>query len=117
MANRPKRPEWKYWPESVALIISVAAVPVIAGWVPPNPYYGFRTPHTMASPQEWYFANRLMGLYMVASQVGAITSMHAACRAMTQRFGKERATWGALWSSAMALVGIGVGVVHYYFFR
>ena len=110
---RPRN-AWRYLPETVAIVIAVSAVPMVAGWVPPNPYYGFRTPDTMASPEEWHSANRLMGSYMIASQIIAISSVSSVGGAMISRFGSDRVTWGVLWSCTAALIGIGAGVVHYY---
>ena len=101
-------------PEVVALIIAVTAVPMMAGWVPPNPYYGFRTPATMASEQAWYSANRLMGLWMIASQAAAVLTMSHVSAAMRRRFGKDRVTWGVLWSCLTALAGIGSAVLHHF---
>ena len=101
-------------PESVAIIIAVTAIPMVAGWVPPNPYYGLRTPSTLATPEEWYFANRLMGCYMLVSQIVAIFSISAVAAAMEARFGSDRVTWGVLWSCVTALIGIGTGVLQYY---
>ena len=105
---------WKYTPEVVAVIIAVAALPMIAAWVPPNPYYGFRTPATMATPEEWYLANRLLGRYMVVSQAVALVTIHPVAAALMSRFGSDRVTWGTLWSCATALLGIAAGVAHYY---
>lgn len=39
----------------------LAALPLIAGRVPPNRWYGFRTPRTLADPQVWYPANAYAG--------------------------------------------------------
>ena len=68
----------------------------------------------MATPEEWYFANRLMGWYMIASQVVAISSISAVAGAMEARFGSDRVTWGVLWSCLTALIGIGAAVLHYF---
>ncbi len=113
MRNPRMRPGGKYYPECVAAIIVATALPMVAGWVPPNPYYGFRIPRTLASTAEWYCANSLMGWHMIASQAMAVMSMDALCRAMEGGFGKDRVTWGVLWSCATALVGIGTGLLHY----
>lgn len=113
LAPRQRRP-WKYLPETVAIVIAATAMPMVAGWVPPNPYYGFRTPSTMATPEAWYSANRLMGCYMMASQIVAISSISAVAGAMEARFGSDRVTWGVLWSCLTALIGIGAAVLHYF---
>ncbi len=105
---------WTHYPEIVAITIAVVAVPMVAGWAPPNSYFGFRTPATFASLEEWYRANRMMGCYMVASQLVALGSMSAVAGAMMSRFGSNRVTWGVLWSCFLALLGIAAAVVHYY---
>lgn len=105
---------WKYTPEVVAVVIALSALPMAAAWVPPNPYYGFRTPATMATPEDWYFANRLLGWYMIFSQTAAVVTINSVAAAMTSRFGGDRVTWGTLWSCTAALVGIAAGVAHYY---
>ncbi len=37
---------------------------MVAVWMPDNPYYGFRTPATMPSLEEWRDTNRPMNYYM-----------------------------------------------------
>ena len=103
----------RYWPEIVSLTIAASAVPSVAGWVPPNWIYGFRTPRTMSSLGEWYPANRLMGYYMLASQVVAIASMGRVSEAMRSWFGKDSVAWGVAWACVTALVGIGACAIHY----
>ena len=100
-------------PEFVAVTIALSAVPLLAGVVPPNWLYGFRTPETMASPDAWYPANRLMGCYLLGSQLLAVASLAAVSGAMQRRFGRDRVTWGVLWACVMSLVGIGACAIHY----
>ena len=40
-----------------------ASLPMIIGHVPPNRWYGFRTPRTQSDPKVWYPANRNAGQY------------------------------------------------------
>lgn len=115
MALQGRLQRWKHWPEVVAVIIAVTAVPMVAGWVPPNPVYGFRTPSTMATPEAWYGANRLMGVYMIGSQAFAIGTMSGVAGSMIARFGGNRETWGVLWSCLTALGGIAAAVFHHYY--
>ncbi len=49
-----------------ALIVALS-VPMVLGKVPPNRFYGFRTPRTLASPDVWYPANRASGIYMIVA--------------------------------------------------
>lgn len=108
------RPAWIYLPEVIAIVIAASAVPLVAGWVPPNLFYGFRTPATMASPGEWLVANRLMGGYMIASQAVAIGTVSTVSSAMMARHGGDRVLWGVLWSCLTVLIGVGAAVAHYY---
>ncbi len=41
-----------------AFLLALLSLPLIAGKIKPNPYYGFRAPLTMGSPKIWYAANK-----------------------------------------------------------
>lgn len=114
VASRVRRQPVLYTPEAIAIVIALSAVPMVAGWVGPNPFYGFRTPATMASPEEWSLANRLMGWYMIGSQVLAMALMDRLAGALQARFGSDRVVWGVLCACAAVLLGMGAAVVHYY---
>lgn len=105
-----------YQPEFVAAIIVVTAIPLAAGWIPPNHVYGFRTARTMASPEAWYRANQLMGYFMVAGQVAALFCKSAVAQALHARFGLDPAAGGVLLICAAALVSIGACAVYFYRF-
>ena len=53
---------WFYAVMGILLIL--ASVPMIMQRVPPNRWYGFRTPRTQADPKVWYPANRMAGQYL-----------------------------------------------------
>jgi uncharacterized membrane protein len=53
---------WFYAVGGVLLIL--ASVPMITERVPPNRWYGFRTPRTQSDPKVWYPANRMAGQYL-----------------------------------------------------
>ena len=53
---------WFYAVMGILLIL--ASVPMIAERVPPNRWYGFRTPRTQSDPKVWYPANRIAGQYL-----------------------------------------------------
>src|ERR1043166_6341149 len=53
---------WFY--AAMALLLMLAAVPMIIERVPPNRWYGFRTPRTQSDPKVWYPANRIAGQYL-----------------------------------------------------
>lgn len=48
-------------------IVALVAVPMVLGKVPPNGFYGFRTPKTLSSAAIWYPANRFSGWMMIAA--------------------------------------------------
>ena len=102
-----------YLPECVAITIALSAVPLVAGLVPPNLLYGFRTPTTLESTDVWYAANRLMGAYMLGSQLIAIATLGRIARLMEERLGRDRATWGVGWACVTALAGIGLAALHF----
>lgn len=43
------------------LSMSLLALPMILGWLNPNPYYGFRVKQTLEDPEVWRVANRFSG--------------------------------------------------------
>jgi uncharacterized membrane protein len=46
---------------SSGLFLALLAIPMIRGWLNPNPYYGFRVRQTLEDPAVWYLANRYAG--------------------------------------------------------
>ena len=53
-------------------LIAIVAIPLILRQVPPNGLYGFRTPKTLSSPEIWYEANRMSGIYLFWASVAAM---------------------------------------------
>jgi SdpI/YfhL protein family len=53
-------------------LASVLAIPMVLGLVPPNRYYGFRTPKTLGSADVWYKANRICGYCLALAGIAAI---------------------------------------------
>jgi hypothetical protein len=57
-------------------VIALAAVPLAMGIVPPNPYFGFRTPRCLDNSTLWYTVNAVGGqLILVAVGISAILLM------------------------------------------
>jgi uncharacterized membrane protein len=56
------------------LIIAIASVPMILKLVPPNGFYGLRTPKTLANTDLWFRANRFAGcaLFIAAATSAAV---------------------------------------------
>jgi uncharacterized membrane protein len=57
------------------LLIAIS-LPMMYDKVPPNGFYGFRTPRTMSDPNLWYPANRVAGRNLaVAGVIVATTAL------------------------------------------
>jgi len=49
------------------VVATLYALPLLFGWVGPNPIYGFRNARTRANRQVWYRANRIAGLAILVA--------------------------------------------------
>jgi uncharacterized membrane protein len=58
-------------------ITILVAIPMILGIVPPNYFYGFRTPKTLSSPEVWYPANRMCGILLAVAGVVSLIGLGA----------------------------------------
>ena len=58
------------------LLIAIS-LPMMYDKVPPNGFYGFRTPRTLSDPNVWYPANRVAGRNMALA--GVIVTNRAGC--------------------------------------
>jgi len=56
---------------ALGLLIGLAGLPLAAGRIKRNAWYGFRTPKTLSSDDVWYPANRYAGRALAAA--GAAT--------------------------------------------
>ena len=81
-------------------LIILLAIPLILGMVPRNPLYGFRTPKTMSSDENWYPANRIAGI--------ALALAGAAWAALGYVMPQESQR-AVLWIG-LALLGVAVAV-------
>jgi hypothetical protein len=50
----------------VSALLGGMGVPLLMGWVPPNPLYGFRTVRTQ-DPDVWYPVNRTTGVWLIVT--------------------------------------------------
>jgi uncharacterized membrane protein len=58
------------------LVIGVAAVPLMMGIVPPNPYYGWPTRRSSSKPELWKQVNMFAGrAVVIAAALAAIAIM------------------------------------------
>jgi len=112
---RAARELWeRHSPDLIAIIIAATAVPLVLGWVPPNRWYGFRTPLSMASSEAWYSANQILGLYMLGSQLFAVLAKHRVVAYVNRRWPCDHTVCAVLWVCAAALIGIAASVAHVY---
>jgi len=51
------------------VFFTALGVPMLRGWIPPNSFYGFRTPATITDPALWYPANRYAGRRMIEAGI------------------------------------------------
>ena len=54
----------------IGAVFIVSGIPLKQGRIPPNYFYGFRTPRTLKDEKIWYPVNRVLGIDMI--RVGAV---------------------------------------------
>lgn len=52
-----------------AILLSLLAIPLVFELIPQNPFYGVRTPRTLADKELWYRANRYIGWALIFSSI------------------------------------------------
>jgi uncharacterized membrane protein len=88
------------------LLIAGLSLPLILGRVPPNRWYGFRTPRTLSDASVWYPANAYSGRWLL----GCGLVIAAAAVILTQVPGMSVEVYG--WSMlAVIVVGVGTSMV------
>jgi uncharacterized membrane protein len=89
------------------LLIAIS-LPMMYDKVPPNGFYGFRTPRTMSNPNLWYPANRVAGRNLaLAGLIVSITTL--VVFAMRQSLHPKTASLTLLVVSLASLTG---AVIH-----
>lgn len=58
-----------------SLVLALLSLPLLAGKVKPNPFYGFRVQQTLEDPEVWYATNRYFARYQLAA---ALVELFAA---------------------------------------
>ncbi len=88
------------------LLLAGVSLPLVASRVKRNPFYGFRTPKTLASDAVWYPANRYAGRALFwagsATAAGSLLLLPFA-----GRLGTDAVAFAGL---ALTLVPLGVAV-------
>ncbi len=95
-----------------ALLLFLVAVPLVAGLIPRNRLYGFRTAKTLSDDGIWYRVNRLAGFaIMIASVVyGAVAVARPYDRAAPDNF----SIWLLHLAAFTVPLVIGLGVSGWY---
>src|SRR5258706_4928823 len=82
------------------------SVPLLRGWVGPNPIYGFRVRRTLGNREVWFAANRYAARWMAAAGVALIAT--AIGLYITAR-GMSIAMYGiACGAAVIGVVGLGM---------
>src|SRR5438477_7963614 len=92
----------------VGLLVAALALPMMYEKIPPNGFYGFRTPRTMSDPNVWYPANRVAGRNLALAGVIVATTALVVF-AMQKNLQPRTAALTLLIVSLAALIG---AVVH-----
>jgi uncharacterized membrane protein len=58
---------------AIGLIFAALGIPLKQGRIPPNHFYGFRTPRTLRDEAVWYPVNRVLGVDMI--RVGVVIAV------------------------------------------
>ena len=87
-------PERGDWPLIECILIAITSLPLALRMVPPNPFYGFRTPFTGSDPAVWYAANAFVGRALLAGST--VSAVALACST-----GRLDGAW-----SAVAIVNV-----------
>lgn len=90
----------------VGLMLFVFGIPLWRCLIPPNRWYGFRTPSTVHNEHIWYPVNRVTGMWMMA--VGPVTALTAYAVYRASLAG-DVAAWINLAVLSVGIVGM---VVH-----
>jgi predicted DNA repair protein MutK len=91
-----------------ALLLLIAAVPLVMGVIPRNRIYGFRTTKTLSDDGVWYRVNRRAGMAIVIAS-GVYGAVAVACpydRAAADNF----STWLLHLAAFVGPIIVGLGV-------
>jgi uncharacterized membrane protein len=90
------------------VLLTAISLPMMYDKIPPNSFYGFRTPRTMSDPNVWYPANRVAGRNLALAGVIVATTALVVF-AMQKSIQPRTAALTLLIVSMAALIG---AVIH-----
>lgn len=76
------------------LLLSLLAIPMNFGWVPPNRLYGFRVPETLDNHEIWFDVNRFAGRHLLI--VGLLTIAVAVVFSRIPSISVDAYAWACL---------------------
>jgi len=89
----------------VGVLFVGLSIPLMRNRVPPNRYYGFRTPKTLSDTKIWYEVNRISGNDLfVAGAVITISSL--VMFALAQEWRREHVAMTLLLIMVFSVVGV-----------
>jgi len=88
------------------ILVAVLGVPLMLDWIPPNRFYGFRTPSTLASPQIWYDVNRATGVALLIAGVLGLAGACVIALVGAEWWAERRYTMAFCWQGICVLVGL-----------
>lgn len=89
----------------VGVLFIGISIPLIQRRVPPNRYYGFRTPKTLSDPDVWYTANHVSGIDLfIAGSLITVSSL--AMMLLAQRWQPEQVAMTLLTVMVFSVVGV-----------
>lgn len=86
---------------AAGLLMAGLAIPMIKGWLNPNPYYGFRVQATLDDPAVWFPANRYAGWRLLVA--GLVIAAAAVVFYWLPGQELERFAYSCLAATAIAL--------------
>lgn len=95
-----------------ALLLFLLAIPLVAGVMPRNRFYGVRTRRTLSEDRVWYPVNRAAGIaFIISSGVyGAVAAIRPYDRQASDNF----TTWGIHLAAFVIPVIISIGLASRY---
>ncbi|WP_425617986.1 SdpI family protein [Anatilimnocola sp. NA78] len=87
---------------TTGLLMSALAIPLIKGWINPNPLYGFRVKATLEDPAIWYAANTFAGWRLLVA--GIVIAAAAVAFYLVPNQQLERFAFSCLAATVIALV-------------
>lgn len=91
----------------VLAVIGIAAIPLMMGIVPPNPYYGWPTRQSSSKPELWKHVNMFLGRAVV------IAAALAALAIMAYNGTWLRSGWAQL-VVVIVFLGVAAGATFWY---